>query len=398
MPTVQFIKPHPGQETILTSKARFRIVACGRRFGKTALGQLAILEAVLDGKQCWWLAPTYAMASQVWRDLKNVCQGMPRILVSESERRMDFPKGGWLAIRSTHNADNLRGAGLDLAVLDEAAFMAANVWPEVVRPMLLERQGKALFLSSPNGRNWFWQLFQIGLDPEEPEWQSFHFTSFDNPLIPAAELEAIRRQTPERVWQQEYLAQFSDNAGQVFRGIREAATAPLCPQPVAGTCYYAGIDWARDGDYTVVTVIDADRRQMVAVDRFNQINWSLQRGRLKAIYDRWQPCVIWAESNSIGSVNIEALQAEGLPVRAFATTAKSKGPLIEDLALAIERRDLALLPDETMLHELAAYSMERLPGGTYRYSAPHGQHDDTVISLALAWYGVRHGGSGIDFV
>ena len=85
-------------------------------------------------------------------------------------------------------------------------------------------------------------------------------------------------------------------------------------------------------------------------------------------------------------------------MRPFATTAKSKGPLIEELALAVERQELALLPDETLLHELAAYTVERLPGGTYRYSAPPGQHDDTVIALALAWYGVRHGSPGVDFV
>ncbi|MBI5670291.1 MAG: hypothetical protein HZC41_20035 [Chloroflexi bacterium] len=394
----QLIIPHPGQTTILKSKARFRVVACGRRFGKTALGQIAIVEAASEGARCWWLSPTYKMASQVWRDLKRACRTRDEVEINNDERRIDFVKGGWLAIRSTHSADNLRGAGLDLAVLDEAAFMAADVWPEVVRPMLLERQGKALFLSSPNGRNWFWELFQRGLDPHEPEWQSFHFTSYDNPLIAPAELDAIRRQTPERVWQQEYLAQFSEDSGLVFRGLRDAATAPPDAQPQAGTRYVIGCDWGRSGDYTALVVLDADRRQMVAMDRFNQINWSLQRGRLRALYDHWQPVVIWAESNSIGSVNIEALQAEGLPVRPFATTVKSKGPLIEDLALALERRDLALLPDETLLHELAAYSLERLPGGTYRYSAPLGQHDDTVIALALAWHGVRHGGAGVEFV
>jgi hypothetical protein len=107
--------------------------------------------------------------------------------------------------------------------------------------------------------------------------------------------------------------------------------------------------------------------------------------------------VIWAEANSIGAPNIEALQDEGLPVRAFTTTAKSKPPLIEDLALAIERADLALLPDEGLLSELASYAMERLPAGGYRYSAPPGLHDDLVIAAALAWYGVRQSGPSIDF-
>ena len=136
---------------------------------------------------------------------------------------------------------------------------------------------------------------------------------------------------------------------------------------------------------------------VVAIDRFNQVSWSLQRGRLKAICDRWQPAVIYAESNSIGSPNIEALQAEGLPVRPFITTATSKPPLIESLSLAIERRDIALLPDEILLNELAVYTIERLPAGGYRYSAPPGLHDDLVIALALAWYAAHHSSPPISF-
>jgi hypothetical protein len=95
--------------------------------------------------------------------------GVTGITISESEHRIDFASGGMLAIRSTHYPDNLRGAGLDYAVLDEAAFMQPDVWPEVIRPMLLERKGGAMFLSTPFGRNWFWYLYQLGLDPDEAE-------------------------------------------------------------------------------------------------------------------------------------------------------------------------------------------------------------------------------------
>ena len=390
--------PHSGQETILRSGARFNVVACGRRFGKTEAGKLAIMGHFLRRKRCWWLAPTYQMASQVWRDLKLVCKGIPTVTISEAERRIDLPGGGILAIRSTHYPDYLRGAGLDFAVLDEAAFMEPDVWPEVVRPMLLERGGGALFLSSPNGRNWFWGLYQIGLDESQPQWRSFRFTSYANPLVRPEELDSIRYSTPERTFREEYLAEFIDDAGQVFRGIREAATAPLSPQPENGRRYVAGIDWGRDNDYTVIVVLNADAREMVALERFNQVDWGLQRGRLAAVCERWQPVVVWAEANSMGGPNVEALQREGLPVRPFQTTAQSKGPLIEALALAIEKEEIALLPDETLLNELAGYSLERLPGGGYRYGAPSGLHDDTVIALALAWYGVKHGGVRVDFV
>ncbi len=392
------MKPHTGQETILTNKARFKVVACGRRFGKTEAGKLDVVTRFMQGQRCWWLAPTYMTASQVWRDLKQQCLPAYGLKISEAERRLDLANGGMLAIRSTWHADNLRGAGLDFAVLDEAAFMAAAVWPEIVRPMLLDRSGDALFLSSPNGHNWFWDLFQLAQDPVQAQWAAFQFSTLDNPLIARDELDDIRQITPERVFREEYLAEFVDDAGQVFRGIRGAANADLDAQPQPGHQYVAGVDWGRDNDYTVIAIIDAESRAMVALDRFNQINWALQRGRLIALYERWRPALIWAEANSIGAPNIEALQAEGLPVRAFQMTVQSKRPLIDALALAIENEVIALLPDETLLNELAAYSLERLPSGGFRYGAPSGLHDDTVIATALAWHGVQHGGIRVDFV
>jgi hypothetical protein len=365
------------------------VLACGRRYGKTELGKQAILHQFWAHKRCWWLAPTYQAASQVWRDLKAICAPMPGLRVNETERRMDLPGGGMLAIRSTWYADNLRGAGLDYAVLDEAAFMEAQVWPDVVRPMLLDRAGGALFLSSPKGRNWFWQLYQLGLDPTQTEWRSFQHSSYDNPLLARSEIDAIQRVTWERVFREEYLAEFIDDAGQVFRGIRAAATAPDNAQPEPDRIYVAGVDWGRERDYTVIAVLDAERGVMVALDRFNKVGWDLQRGRLAALCAHWRPAAIWAEANSIGSPMIEALQAEGLPVRPFQMTSQSKAPVIEALALAIERSAITLLPDEVLLGELAAYTVERLPGGTYSFNAPSGMHDDTVIATALAWHGVR---------
>jgi hypothetical protein len=374
------------------------VVACGRRFGKTELGKLLVLEKAISSKHCWWVSPTYRMAAQVWRDLRRDVRRLKKeVVINQEEMRIDFAIGGSISIRSAHQPDNLRGAGLDLVVLDEAAYMMPDVWPEVIRPMLLERQGGALFISTPYGRNWFWEIYQLGLDPAQPDWRSYHYTSYDNPLIPKDEIDDIRRTTPERVFRAEYLAEFIDDEGQVFRGVSEAATAPLHAQPVFGRQYVAGIDWGRSNDYTVICILDAETHQLVTIDRFNRVGWELQRGRLKALCERWQPGTIWAEENSIGSVNIEALQAEGLPVRSFKMTATSKQPLIEALALAIERGEIALLPDETLLSELMAYEMQRIPGGGFRFSNPPGLHDDCVISLALAWHGVRYGGVGIDF-
>lgn len=333
------------------------------------------------------------MASQVWRDLKASVRGLPGLDISESERRIDSPGGGMIAVRSAHNPDNLRGEGLDLAVLDEAAYMDSRVFPEIVRPMLATNRGSALLLSTPFGRNWFWQLFQRGCDPQfHNQWQSFHFPTSSNPYIEPEELEDIRHSTSRRVWLAEYQAAFTDDTGQVFRGIRGAVGAGANPQPRPDHRYVAGVDWGREGDYTAIAIIDIDDKRMVALDRFNRVGWSLQRGRLRSICDRWEPQQIWAEANSFGSPNIEALQQEGLPMRSFTTTSKSKSPLIESLALAIERKFIGLLDHPVLLAELVSYTMQRLPDGGYRYSAPSGMNDDTVMATALAWHGVEKSG------
>ena len=334
------------------------------------------------------------MSAQVWRDLKNSIKPLNGIRISETERRIDLPTGGMIAVRSAFNPDNLRGDGLDLVVLDEAAFMPPQIWTEIVRPMLVSTLGHALFLSTPNGQNWFCDLFNLGLDPLLSQWESFQFPTAANPLIHPQELQDIRRLTPEHVWQTEYQAQFISQHGQVFRNFRDAIAMPA-PHPQPSHRYVAGIDWGRDNDYTAIAIIDADTNQMVALDRFNQIGWSLQRNRLLALANRWQPQVIWAEINSIGEPNIEALIQEGLPIRGFRTTAQSKPPLIESLALALERGSLNLLNDPTLLNELATFSQQRLPSGAFRYGAPPGAHDDTVIATALAWRAAQHSNTPI---
>lgn len=461
-------QPHPNQQIILNSNARFRVVACGRRFGKTMIGLHEILlHAGERGHTCWWLAPTYDMAAHVWRDLKAAVAKLPGVTLHQTDLRIEFPGGGSIEVHSAHTPDHLRGPGLDFVVLDEAAFMPASVWPEVIRPMLVHSRGAALFLSTPNGKNWFYDLFRLGLpnptafpdeptltsaaaesvpssgeqrtglnpalpslasnitplapanrpislEPEplaaesaplprvqenrvgelevNPPYASFHFPTAANPLIAPEELAAIRRETPEYIWQSEYLAEFTDNLGQVFRGIREAATAPLQVTPDPDARYVVGMDWGKDYDYSALVTINANTRQVVAVERFNQVSWALQRGRLKALCDRWNPRVIYAEENSFGSPNIEALQREGFPVRAFKTSPGSKPALIDALSLAIERQHIALQPHEALLHELAAYRLQRLTSGGYSYSAPSGQHDDLVIALALAYYASQRSG------
>ncbi|MBN1200624.1 MAG: hypothetical protein JXJ20_02090 [Anaerolineae bacterium] len=395
--TVNLYQPHPGQIDILRHPARFKVVACGRRFGKTETGKILLIERALDGLTGWWISPTYRMADDVWRGLKASLSGVWRVKC-EDMRRIELPGGGVIVVRSGHNPDDLRGSGLDVAVLDEAAYLHPDVWAAAIRPALADRRGEGLFLSTPRGRNWFWGLYMLGQNPAQSQWQSWRFPTSANPLIDPAEIEAARALLPERLFRQEYLAEFLADTGGVFRRVEAAATADARSAPLPGERVVFGVDWGRDNDFTAIAVLSVTERRLVALDRFNEIGWGLQRGRLAAVAERWQPDAIWAEANSIGGPNIEALQTEGLPVMPFTMTASSKGPLIESLALALERGELAILPDPVLMGELQAYALERLPSGCFRYSAPPGDHDDTVIALALAWHGATNAAPGISFV
>lgn len=392
--SLTLLKPHTGgQRALYRHPARFHCVACGRRWGKTAFGKLAAGEALFKYEtDVWWFSPTYKMASAIWRDFRK-SYGKYATWANSSERIMEFANGAALTIWSGEAADTARGGAPGLVIIDEAAMIRdAEMWPAVIRPALTDKQGKALFLSTPRGHNWFWELYNRGFDPLFPDWKSWNFPSAYNTSIKhiAAEVEEARLSLPDRLFRQEYLAEFIPDAGGVFRGVNDVAVLDEA-DPYEGD-FSMGVDWAKSNDYTVCSVVDRQAKKQVDIDRYNKVSWPLQRERIVTMYEKWKPRVIWAEANSIGEPNIEALQSEGLPVQAFWTTAQSKPPLIENLALAIERKELQLLNDRVQTAELQAYEMERLPSGSFRYNAPDGGHDDTVIALALSWYDTYAGG------
>jgi phage FluMu gp28-like protein len=340
------------------------------------------------------VSPSYKTGEVGWRPLRRIGAQIGAE-VRKVDRQIILNNGGEVKIRSADNPDSLRGEGLDFVVLDECAFMKEAAWAEVLRPALADRKGGALFISTPKGRNFFWRLWRLGQQGEEG-WQSWQFPTSSNPYIDSEEIEAARAGLPERIFLQEYLAEFIEDAGSVFRGVAAAATAieqdgratvtnDKGEEEDAGHGYAFGVDWGKHQDFTVIAVLDTTNNQLVALDRFNQIDYTVQVGRLKALAERFRPSQIVAERNSMGEPLIEQLQRDGLPVQPFTTTNASKAEAVDALALAFERSDITILPDPVLIGELQAFEAKRLPSGMLRYEAPAGMHDDTVIALALAW-------------
>ena len=394
-PLIKLPPLHPRQREIALDDARFKVAAAGRRFGKTRLGAALCMMTAGAGGRAWWVAPTYPVAQVGWRLIRRMALQIPGAEVRQAERIATLPNGGEIQVRSADNPDSLRGEGLDFVVMDECAFIHEDAWQEALRPALADRKGRALFISTPKGRNWFWRLWQRCIDDHDHEWHGWQLPTAANPYIDPTEIEAARLGLPERIFAQEFLAQFLDDAGGVFRRVMDAATAAPQGGAIGGHEYTFGVDWGRSNDFTAIAVLDVTTAELVALDRFNQIDYSLQLTRLTALYERFRPRAIVAEANSMGQPLIEQLQAAGLPVVPFTTTAASKQIAVDALALAFERGSIRIIPDPVLIAELQAYEAERLPSGMLRYGAPAGMHDDTVMALMLAWHNPTPATAGV---
>lgn len=382
-------RPHPGQKDILRETNRFNVVACGRRFGKTILGTHRFARAVLEGKPAGWFAPTYKYLTDVWRASERILKPGIKVL-SKQERRIELINGGVAEFWSLEDKDAGRGRKYALAVIDEAAAVKdlGEIFNEAIRPTLTDLRGGADFLSTPKGMNFFWHCFARGTDLSEREWSSWCKPTIDNPYIAPSEVEAARTQLPDRVFRQEYLAEFIEDAGGVFRRVRESVdvgrTGPIEPRP---GCYYAiGVDLARVEDFTVISVLDGDGRQ-VYFERFNQISWERQIAAIHDVSVHYPGRVI-IDSTGVGDPICEALRRSGVDLTTYGFTNQSKQVAIDKLALLLERGRLRLMDVPAQTNELLAFEYELTPSRNVRMAAPEGMHDDCVIALSLAAWGL----------
>lgn len=208
---------HPGQVDIWNDPARFKVVCCGRRWGKTHLGVLMCTFAALNGGRAWWVGPSYPVAGIGWRLLKWLVISVPGVEVREVERTINFPGGGVVVVKSADRPDSLRGEGLDVCVLDEAADIKPEAWHEALRPTLAERGGKAMFIGTPRGMDsWFYDLFEKA-ERDGVVWKCWQSPTITNPYVPPLEIEAAREDMGPILFAQEFLAEFVVGGGTVFR-------------------------------------------------------------------------------------------------------------------------------------------------------------------------------------
>lgn len=204
------------QQKVFQDKTRFKIVAAGRRCGKSRLSAISLLIEGLncpEGSSVMYIAPTLGQARTIiWELLHDL--GRPVIKASHiNNLEITLINGRKILVRGADNPDSLRGVSLTYVVLDECAFIKQDTWEKIIRASLSDKKGRALFISTPSGRNWFYDVYKLGQEGNDEEWKSWHFTTNDNETIDPKEIEAAKRTLSSFAFKQEYLSSF-DNSGQ----------------------------------------------------------------------------------------------------------------------------------------------------------------------------------------
>jgi len=275
-------KPFDHQIDLHTDEHRFKAIVGGRRAGKSKSAFAEILKHTLSYPNvlCWWIAPTYSEAREIgFEDFKRYREelGPAVVNVNESLMRVEFSNGSKLYFKGADRKDSLRGRGLDYLVIDEAAFVLKETWQKVLRPALSDKQGKALLISTPNGRNWFYELYSRVRDNKDKSWKAYHWPSQINPLITEDEIFQARAELSSNDFRQEYLAEFVTRSGQVYEDFGQDNVIDSFDIDINKYDIYLGADFGYANPASLVFMaIDPLRNEVYQFDEIYQKKMSME--------------------------------------------------------------------------------------------------------------------------
>ena len=273
----------PWQKEVYSDKTRFKVIVAGRRCGKSRLSAVALLVEGLkcpQGSAVMYVAPTQGQARQIIWDL---LMDLGRDVISGSHvNNMDITliNGAKIYVRGADRPDTLRGVSLTFVVLDEVADIKSDTWEKVLRAALSDKKGNALFIGTPKGRNWFYDMYNLGTEGDDEEWKSWHFTTKDNPLIDPKEIDGARKTLSSFSFKQEYEASF-DNAG---TDLFKEKWIKLGEEPDGGV-YYIGLDISGfvNENYSSTRQKKLDQSAIAVVKVTDDGNWFVK----KIEHGRW---------------------------------------------------------------------------------------------------------------
>lgn len=387
------------QQTVFDSPARIVTVPKGRRFGITTGGANFIISEAIHRR----------FKLGLWGDVvnSNIEKYIERLFIPKLK---NLPPDSWkwtknpsmlrifdsvIDFRSAQQPENWEGYGYDLMFLNEAGIILKNeyLWNNSIKPMMWDNpKCRAIIAGTPKGKGEFHNLYLRGLDSSQPGYASFKFSSFDNPYLPRDVIMEDIKSMPQRVVDQEVYAEFLDDTGVVFRGVREIATLDptKTPDPLPGHMYVMGVDVAKLVDYTVITVFDRTINHQVMQMRFQDLEWPVIRMRVIQVSQKYNNALVYLDSTGVGEPLFDDLTRANIPVESIHFTNEIKKQIIEKLSVFIELKRLRLLALDETINELNSFTYDISErSGMIIYGAPVGFHDDIVISIGLAVWGLQ---------
>jgi len=383
---------YPLQKECFFGTERYSITEASTKSGKTIGGIVWLTEQAMQGQKgrnYWWVAPIYPQAKIAFRRLK---QALPLEVYNsnESENTITLANGAVIWFKSAENPDSLYGEDVWACVIDEASRVKEDSW-YAVRSTLTATQGLLRIIGNVKGRkNWAYMMARRA-ESGEPNMTYHKITAYNAiqaKVLKDEEVADAKKQLPEAVFKELYLAEPSDDEGNPFgvKAIQECVK-PLSTLPAQ----VYGIDLAKSVDYTVIIGLD-NNRQVCRFERF-QFPWQETMTRIRNVIGTQRAIV---DSTGVGDPIVEQLKRSGLKVEGYKFTAISKQQLMEGLAYAIQQH-LMGYPQGLITQELDCFEYEYTRTGV-RYSAPEGLHDDCVCALALANNGFRQSPAEIKWI
>jgi hypothetical protein len=388
------IKNFPAQQSIFNSKAKFKIVAKGRRFGLTkGAANDFIIEALnRKFKKGLWVDTVNANIERyVERYFLPHIKKLPSNIWNwRKQAKILEIKNSYIDFRSADRPENLEGFGYDKLFINEAGIVLKDeyLWDNAIKPMLWDFQPICVIGGTPKGMGIFKKLAEFGKDNTKPEYEYFHFTSFDNPYLEKELLQEDMANMPERVVRQEIYAEFLEDTGVVFRNTQDIADA-IPKAPIDGHSYVMGVDLAKVTDYTVISVYDRKTNCQVFQDRFNKLEYPYQKAKIMEIAKHYNKALVLLDATGLGDPIADDLSRAGVAIEPIKLTNEMKKEIIEKLAIYIEQRHIRILNIEDSIKEFNNFTYDISASGRVMYNAPVGFNDDIVISHALAVWSLQ---------
>ena len=393
-------KPRDYQLTLLRAldggKKR-AVIVWNRRSGKDkTCWNYMIKESTNRIGTYFFFLPTYKQAKKViWENIDNdgmrMLDHIPKELIkgtNATELKIELVNG---SIIQLIGADEFKDSGVGTnpigVVFSEYSITSPNAWT-FLSPILAANGGWAIFNFTPRGKNHAWELLQKAKD--NPNWFTEILTLNDTHVLTDEALEEERKNNPEDIINQEYFCQFVEGAGQFFRRIHENINHHAVSLDESHM-YHLGVDLAKYQDYTVLTPFDLNTFEVLEQDRFNQIDWNLQKSRIEASALRYNNARVKIDRTGVGDPIVEDLRARGLNIGeddAVSFTETSRNNLLNHLALLLEQDRILLPDDDGLISELESFQYTMTERGKIKVQCPDGLHDDRVMSLALAVHGI----------